>query len=89
MQTKAIPATSNLSIDDRLALALAVEWLPFGGAPTEHIWVQFGVNAELFSQRLRGLLAQPETRKVLSQETVEILRAQAAHRCTQQGRISL
>jgi hypothetical protein len=45
---------------------LALRWLPYGGPPSEKIFVEFGVTPTVFAQRVRRVLRSRAARMVLS-----------------------
>lgn len=47
---------------DTEILAFAVRWLPFGGAPTEDVYVTFGLTHEQFRERLADALVHERLR---------------------------
>ena len=63
--------------EDQMLVALAVEWLPYGGPPAEHIWERFGINTEHYWHRLCYLLTLRRWLRLLDATTVARIRAQA------------
>ena len=47
---------------DTEILAFALRWLPFGGAPTEDVYVTFGLTHEQFRARLADALIRERPR---------------------------
>ena len=47
---------------DEDMLALAITWLPYGGAPAEDVWVMFGLTPDRYRRRLRDVVERNRAR---------------------------
>ncbi len=77
---QATPTRSSRSTrpdEDQLLVALAVEWLPYGGPPADQIWERFGISAEHYWHRLCYLLTLRRWLRLLDAPTIARIRTHA------------
>lgn len=60
MATNSLPR--NLDREDRAVLLFALRWLPFGGAPQDEVFVEFGMTACQFTERVADLIRRHSAR---------------------------
>lgn len=63
----------SIDRDDRALLLFALRWLPFGGAPQDEVFVEFGMDAYQFTERVADLVRRHSA--LIHPDTVLRLRA--------------
>jgi hypothetical protein len=72
-KTTILPPPRGMDPVDHAMLVLACRWLPFGGAPHDDVFVEFGLTATEYVQRMAELVIR--YRPHIHPETVERLLA--------------
>lgn len=68
-----LPLPRGIDPVDRAVLTFTVRWLPYGGAPADEVFVEFGLTGAEYEQRVCDLVHQHASR--IHPHTVEKLLA--------------
>lgn len=73
------PPPRGIDAIDHAMLTLALRWLPFGGAPLDEVFVEFGLTADEYTRRIADLVSQHHP--LINPEAVKRLRATSGTGC--------